>query len=186
MSTNFAIGYERLLELFKDAQKQSPTGVSLKRKGSGNKQRIYLQFKIGSKARQPYACNCTFSLDGIASASKKAKLVAEKLSESTSEVEFMAWYDKEIKEVSDIKNDMLTFSEVVAKIENEFFEGYRLFKKPLEKETRIILAIELAGIMYMGNITNIYRKINQLTLKTLRILYLDGKKEVKLTKTLFQ
>ena len=136
MSPNFAIGFERLLELFQDAQKDSPKGVTLKRKGSGNKQRIYLQFKIGNKARQPYACNCTFTLDGIASASKKAKLVAEKLTSCTSEVEFMEWYNREIKEVSDIKNDILTFGEVIAKIENEFFSGYRLFKKPPEKRDR--------------------------------------------------
>ncbi len=136
MSPNFAIGYERLLELFKDAQKNTPTGVSLKRKGTGNKQRIYLQFKIGNKARQPYACNCTFSLDGIASASKKAKLVAEKLSSCTSEVEFWEWYDREIKEISNIKNDVRTFGEVIAQIENEYFDGYRLFKKPPEKRDR--------------------------------------------------
>ena len=103
MGTNFAIGYERLLELFEDAQKQSPKGVGLKRKGSGNKQRIYLRFKVGNKDRKPYACNCTFSLDGIASASKKAVLVAEKLSKLTSEVEFWEWYDREIKEISNIK-----------------------------------------------------------------------------------
>ena len=136
MSPNFAIGFERLIELFKDAQKESPKGVTLKRKGSGNKQRIYLQFKLGSTARQPYACNCTFTLDGIASASKKAVLVAQKLSECTSEVEFMRWYDKEIKEIGDIKNDVLTFGEVITKIENEFFDGYRLFKKPPEKRDR--------------------------------------------------
>ena len=88
MGTNFAIGYERLLELFKDAQKNSPQGVGLKRKGTGSKQRIYLRFKVGNKDRQPYACNCTFSLDGIASALKKANLVAEKLASCTSEVEF--------------------------------------------------------------------------------------------------
>ena len=88
MGANFAIGYERLLELFKDAQKQSPQDVGLKRKGSGSKQRIYLRSKVGNKARQPYVCNCTFSLDGIASALKTANLVAEKLSSCTSEVEF--------------------------------------------------------------------------------------------------
>ena len=136
MGTNFAIGYERLLELFNDAQKNSPQGVGLKRKGSGSRQRIYLRFKVGDKARQPYACNCTFTLDGIASASKKAVLVAEKLSSCTSEVEFWEWYNKEIKEVSNIKNDILTFGEVITKIENEFFNGYRLFKKPPEKRDR--------------------------------------------------
>ncbi len=136
MSNSFAIGYERLLELFEDAQKQSPKGVSLRRIQSGKRQLIYLQFKIGKKARKPYPCNCTFSLDGIASASKKAILVAEKLSTCTSEVEFTEWYDKEIKELSNIENDVLTFNEVVTKIENEFFDGYRLFKKPPEKRDR--------------------------------------------------
>ena len=136
MSNNFATGYERLLELFEDAQKQSPKGVSLRRIQSGSGQRIYLQFKIGNKNRKPYPCNCTFSLDGIASASKKAVLVAEKLANCTSEVEFQEWYDREIKEISNIKNDILTFGEVIAQIENEFFNGYRLFKKPPEKRDR--------------------------------------------------
>ncbi len=136
MSPSFATGYERLLELFQDAQKQSPKGVSLKRKGTKNSQRVYLQFKVGNKARQPYACNCPFSLDGIASALKKANLVADKLSSCTSEVEFWEWYDKEIKEISNIQNDLLTFGEVITQIENEFFSGYRLFKKPPEKRDR--------------------------------------------------
>ena len=136
MSNSFAVGYERLLELFQDAQKQSPKGVSLRRIQSGSKQRIYLQFRIGNKNRRPYPCNCTFSLDGIASASKKAVLVAEKLASCTSEVEFWEWYDREIKDVSNIKNDILTFGEVIAQIENDFFNGYRLFKKPPEKRDR--------------------------------------------------
>ena len=136
MGTNFAIGYERLLELFKDAQTNSPKGVGLKRKGSGSNQRIYLRFKVGNKDRKPYACNCTFSLDGIASASKKANLVAEKLASCTSEIEFWEWYDREIKEISNIKNDILTFGEAIIQIENDFFNGYRLFKKPPEKRDR--------------------------------------------------
>ena len=136
MSNSFAIGYERLLELFEDAQKQSPKGVSLRRMQSGKRQLIYLQFKLGNKARKPHPCNCTFSLDGIASASKKAVLVAEKLSSCTSEVDFMEWYDREIKEISNIKNDVLTFGEVIARIENEYFDSYRLFKKPPEKRDR--------------------------------------------------
>ena len=53
MGTNFAIGYERLLELFKDAQTNSPKGVGLKRKGSGSNQRIYLRFKLGNNS--PFA-----------------------------------------------------------------------------------------------------------------------------------
>ena len=136
MSNSFAVGYERLLELFEDAQKQSPKGVSLRRIQSGSRQRIYLQFRVGNKNRRPYPCNCTFSLDGIANASKKAVLVAEKLASCTSEVEFWKWYDREIKEVSNIKNDILTFGEVITKIENEFFNSYRLFKKPPEKRDR--------------------------------------------------
>ena len=136
MSNSFAIGFERLLELFQDAQKDSPKGVSLRRMNSGNRQLIYLQFKVGNKGRKPYPCNCTFSLDGIAGASKKAKLVAQKLSSCTSEVEFMKWYNREIKEESNIKNDILTFGEVITQIENDFFNGYRLFKKPPEKRDR--------------------------------------------------
>jgi hypothetical protein len=74
---------------------------------------IYLQFKTPNKPRSKYRCNCTFTLDGIIDAVRKASKVKEKLESLTSEVEFWGWYDKEIKQESQLKDDRLTFGEAI-------------------------------------------------------------------------
>ncbi len=107
---NHEIGYESLLADFKRYQKQSPRGVSLRR----NRNTINLQFKIGDAKRKPYGCNCTFTLDGMASALSKAHKVANALKTFTSESEFWEWYDKEIKETNKVENDLLTFRNAIA------------------------------------------------------------------------
>jgi hypothetical protein len=66
---NHEIGYESLLRDFERYQKETPRGVSMTRKG----QTISLQFKVGKKARSQYGCNCSFTLDGMVDALKKAK-----------------------------------------------------------------------------------------------------------------
>ena len=92
------VGYESLLSDFGRYQKQTPRGVGMTRKG----QNIYLQFKTPNTARKPYACGCTFTLDGMVEALKKSNKVAEILKNFTSEVEFWQWYDKEIKQESQL------------------------------------------------------------------------------------
>lgn len=111
-------GYISLLDDFKRYQNQSPKGVSLKR----NRNTINLQFKIGDTDRKPYGCNCSFTLDGMVSALSKAHKVAEALKTFTSESEFWEWYEKEIKEEGKIENDVLTFREAVAVVENDFWK----------------------------------------------------------------
>jgi hypothetical protein len=111
-------GYIGLLDDFKRYQNQSPKGVSLKR----NRNTINLQFKIGDTDRKPYGCNCSFTLDGMVSALSKAHKVAEALKTFTSESEFWEWYNKEIKEEGKIENDLLTFREAIAVVENEFWK----------------------------------------------------------------
>ena len=114
---NHEIGYEGLLKDFERYQKQSPRGVGLTRK-NGN---IYLQFKIGSTNRKQYSCSCSFTLDGMVSALSKAHKVSEALKSFTSESEFWEWYDKEIKEVGKIENDLLTFKDAIAVVEDDFW-----------------------------------------------------------------
>ncbi len=114
---NHEIGYESLLSDFKRYQKQSPRGVSLKR----NRNTINLQFKIGDATRKPYGCNCTFTLDGMVSALSKAHKVNEALKTIKSESEFWEWYNKEIKEIGKIENDLLTFRNAIALIEDDFW-----------------------------------------------------------------
>lgn len=119
MSTDYTkeIGYESLLSDFKRYQEQTPRGVGMTRKGRN----IYLQFKTPNTARKPYACGCTFTLDGMVDALKKSKQVAEALKNLTSEVEFWSWYDKEIKQESQLADDQLTFAEAIKKVEDDFW-----------------------------------------------------------------
>ncbi|MBW4536325.1 MAG: hypothetical protein KME09_20520 [Pleurocapsa minor HA4230-MV1] len=119
MSKDYAkeTGYESLLSDFKRYQKETPRGVGMTRKG----QNIYLQFKTPNTARKPYACGCTFTLDGMVEALSKSKKVAEALKSLISEVEFWDWYDKEIKQESRLVDDQVTFGEAIAKVEDDFW-----------------------------------------------------------------
>ena len=114
---NHEIGYESLLSDFKRYKKQSPRGVTLV-KVSNN---IYLQFKIGDRSRSKYSCNCSFTLDGMVSALSKAQKVSEALKTITSESEFWEWYDREIKEIGKIENNLLTFKDAIAVVEDDFW-----------------------------------------------------------------
>ncbi|MDJ0537089.1 MAG: hypothetical protein QNJ70_32175 [Xenococcaceae cyanobacterium MO_207.B15] len=114
---NHEIGYESLLSDFKRYRKQCPKGVSLAR----DRNSILLQFKIGDKSRSKYGCNCSFTLDGMVSALSKAHKVADALKQFTSESDFWEWYKREIKEVEKIENDLLTFRDTIALIEDDFW-----------------------------------------------------------------
>jgi hypothetical protein len=114
---NHEIGYETLLKDFDRYKKRCPKGITLTKESNG----IYLQFKIGSKPRSKYGCNCTFTLDGMISALSKAHKVAEALKSFTSETEFWEWYDKEIKDIGKIENDVLTFRDAIAVVEDDFW-----------------------------------------------------------------
>jgi hypothetical protein len=112
------IGYEALLSDFKRYQKQTPRGVGMAKKG----QNIYLQFKTPNTARKQYACGCSFTLDGMVDALRKSNKVAKALKSFTSEAEFWQWYDKEIKEESQLQDDLITFGEAIALVEDDFWE----------------------------------------------------------------
>jgi hypothetical protein len=126
---NHEIGYESLLKDFERYRKQSPRGVSLAKKDKT----IVLQFKIGNKSRSQYGCNCSFTLDGMVDALSKARKVAEALKTFTSEVEFWQWYDKEIKGIGQIKNDVLTFGEAIAKVEQDFWNRLSRTRRKRDK-----------------------------------------------------
>ena len=115
---NHEIGYEALLIDFKRYRQQSPKGISLAR----DRNSILLQFKIGDKPRSKYGCNCSFTLDGMISALSKAHKVADALQRLKSESEFWEWYDREIKEINKVENDLLTFKKAIAVVEDEFWK----------------------------------------------------------------
>ena len=123
------IGYESLLADFKRYQKQTPRGVGMTKKG----QNIYLQFKTPNTARKPYACDCTFTLDGMVEALRKSKQIKEKLDSLTSEVEFWQWYDKEIKKESQLVDDRLTFGEAIERVSNSFWSRLSRTKRVRDK-----------------------------------------------------
>jgi hypothetical protein len=110
-------GYPELFTDFERYQKQTPKGVSLQNKRN---QTILLRFKVNGNAKA-MGCNCTFTLDGMVSALSKAHKVAEALKSFTSESEFWEWYDKEIKDIGKIENDILTFREAIAVVEDDFW-----------------------------------------------------------------
>ena len=114
---NHEIGYETLRKDFKRYQKETPRGVSLQNKRNKT---IVLKFKIDGKEKSK-GCNCSFSLDGMVEALRKAKLVATKLETLTSELEFWEWYDKEIKNESQLVDDRITFEEAIKKVRDDFW-----------------------------------------------------------------
>jgi hypothetical protein len=115
---NNEIGYETLRKDWEVYKKQAPRGVTLVKGGNS----IYLQFKTPSVSRSKYKCDCTFSINGMIDAVRKAHRVAEKLKNLDSEVEFWNWYDKEIKQESRLVDDRLTFGDAIAKVEDDFWD----------------------------------------------------------------
>ena len=114
---NHEIGYESLQADFRRYQKQIPKGVSLQNKRNKT---IVLKFKVNGKSKSK-GCNCSFTLDGMVEALKKAKLVANALQTIASETNFWEWYENEILDKNEIVDDKLTFSEAIKRVENDFW-----------------------------------------------------------------
>ncbi|WP_293355070.1 MULTISPECIES: hypothetical protein [unclassified Microcoleus] len=121
-SADYLIGYERILDYFKQAQKECPKGVGLKKDSKAKGSYITLQFKLGDK-RVNKACGCYLTINGIADALKKAHLVASALESLKTESQFLVWYDDVILRKNIIKNDLITFGEAIAQIEKEYWDG---------------------------------------------------------------
>lgn len=123
-SSDNLIGFERLLALFKDVQKQTPSGVGLKRETKPYGTYILLQFKIGDK-RVAKACGCTFTQLGIFEALQKANKVAEALATFSTETEFWSWYDQTILAKNTIQNNLITFRQSIEVAEEHFWGNVR-------------------------------------------------------------
>jgi integrase len=98
-------------------------------------QNIYLQFKTPNTARKPYACGCTFTLDGMVEALSKSKKVAEALKSLVSEVEFWQWYDKEIKQESQLVDDQRTFIQAIVEVKRDFWDRPSRTKRKRDKSS---------------------------------------------------
>jgi hypothetical protein len=121
-SADYLIGYERILDYFKQAQKECPKGVGLKKDSKAKRSYITLQFKLGDK-RVNKTCGCYLTMQGITDALRKAHLVATALESFSSETQFLSWYDDVILEKNIIKNDLITFGDAIAKVEKEYWDG---------------------------------------------------------------
>ncbi|MFB2919443.1 hypothetical protein [Aerosakkonema funiforme] len=121
-AANHLIGYERLLDYFKQAQSECPKGVGLKKESKPSGTYVLLQFKLGEK-RPAKACNCNFTLQGIGDAVKKAHQVAEALKQFSSESDFWEWYERTILEKNVIKNDLITFGDAIKVVENNYWSA---------------------------------------------------------------
>ncbi|MDJ0570015.1 MAG: hypothetical protein QNJ53_13345 [Pleurocapsa sp. MO_192.B19] len=126
---NYEIGYETLRKDWEVYKKQTPRGVTLV-KGGNN---IYLQFKTPNTRRSKYQCNCTFSIDGMIDAVRKAHRVANRLKSLNSETEFWQWYNKEIKQESQLADDQITFGEAIKKVEDDFWSKPSRTKRKRDK-----------------------------------------------------
>ncbi|MEG4534669.1 hypothetical protein [Microcoleus sp. D2_18a_D3] len=121
-SADYLIGYERILDYFKQAQKECPKGVGLKKDSKAKGSYITLQFKLGDK-RVNKTCGCYLTMQGITDALRKTHLVASALQSFSSESQFLSWYDDVILEKNVVKNNLMTFGEAVAKVEQEYWDG---------------------------------------------------------------
>jgi len=122
-SADYLIGYERILDYFKQAQKECPKGLGLKKDSKAKGSYIILQFRLGDK-RVNKACGCYLTMQGITEALRKAHLVAFALGSLKTESQFLTWYDDVILEKNIIKNDLMTFGEAIAKVDKEYWDGH--------------------------------------------------------------
>ena len=95
--TAYLIGYERILDYFKQAQKESPKGVGLKKDSKVKGSYITLQFRLGDK-RVNKTCGCYLTMQAITDSLRKARPVATALEALKTESQFLAWYDDVIIE----------------------------------------------------------------------------------------
>lgn len=130
---DYLIGYERVLDYLKDAQKKCPKEVGLKKDNKAKGAYITLQFKLGDK-RVNKSCGCNLTMQGITDALRKAHLVATALESLSSETEFLRWYDDVILEKNVVRNDLITFGEAIAKVEAGYWDGVDRKLKPRDRK----------------------------------------------------
>ena len=114
------IRHERIRAYLKECQQATPKGVNLKQVRKGEYIYLSLQITVGSK-RLERATGEACTMQGITSALNKALRVSEALKRINSESEFLAWYEREIIARPQIKNDLIPFSEAIAKVEDAYW-----------------------------------------------------------------
>lgn len=116
------IGHERVRAYLKECQKATPKGVSIKCVAKNGKSYLQLRFAIESK-EYALSCGCNLTMQGITEALEKAVRVSEALKRCNTYSEFLLWYDREIRAVNVVRNDLITFGDAIAKVETAYWTG---------------------------------------------------------------
>ena len=120
--SNEYTGYPDLLAFYHRKRKEYPKGVSPKLQ---NNKHLLLQFNDPTTGkRTTKSCNVSFSEEGIILALSKAHKVRQALDNCKTSSEFWEWYDLEILNKNEIKNDLKTYREIFKIIEDEYFNGH--------------------------------------------------------------
>ncbi|HEY9864341.1 MAG TPA: hypothetical protein V6D21_09230, partial [Candidatus Obscuribacterales bacterium] len=113
--------YGNLLTCLAERQKECPKGVALKLE---RKKYLMLQFVYPcSGKRNSKSCGVQFTIPGIYEALDKAWKVSDALKRFQTSSEFWDWYNSEILKENKIVNDLKTYREIFAEIEDKFFNG---------------------------------------------------------------
>lgn len=114
-------GYQDLLALYQRKAKETPKGVSLKLQ---NNKHLLLQFVFPDTGkRSTKACGVSFTESGVLEALDKAWKVSDALKRFELASEFWTWYDVEILEKNEIRNDLKTYRVIFEEFESQYFNG---------------------------------------------------------------
>lgn len=171
-SADYLIGYERILDYFKQAQKECPKGLGLRKDSKAKGSYIILQFKLGDKLVNK-ACGCYLTMQGITDALRKAHLVAFSLGTLKTESQFLTWYDDMILEKNIIKNDFMTFGEAIAKVDKEYWDGYT---KRRQQRDRSNISHQNTWIAVYGHYYKLLRQDTVVNLTDI-LFVIHGKKQ---------
>ena len=110
------IDFDRQKTLLKAAQKLAPLGVSI----STANNKLTLQFVIADD-RKKKSLPDTFNDSGILNALVKANLVFEALQTIDNTTEFWSWFDSEILEQKEVKDNLITVAAAIEIVKANFF-----------------------------------------------------------------
>ncbi|WP_017295434.1 hypothetical protein [Geminocystis herdmanii] len=113
------IGYEISLEYFDIAKKLTITGCGMVKQNN----KIYLQFKPPTEKRGKFPCNELISKNGCINALAKSYAVVDHLKSFDKLTNFWQWYNSEIKEQKDTKNDLILIKDAINLVRKNYFNG---------------------------------------------------------------
>jgi integrase len=121
---SYAVGFEALLEVFKQASKQCPKGIGLKRDSKNGKNYLLFNLTLPSGKRITKPTGEDFSESGFWLALAKANQVNEKIKSGITDDDFLKWYDLEVLGKNRANRETVksrTWKEAIAILENYFW-----------------------------------------------------------------